>query len=109
MKIELSKYRLPVGFGYVLTDKLEKKVALQNNEYSSVCRKLADSIEMFTLHPDKASVDAVAIKFLLKYPNAVFRKVEPEDTKVIQKFNCKIKSFANIFTYLEISCMETSS
>jgi hypothetical protein len=79
----MRKYRLPEGFGYFVTHKLDNKIPLHANEYSGVCRKLADSIELFSLHPERDSVENVVLKFILKYPNTVLNEIEPGQTKVL--------------------------
>jgi hypothetical protein len=79
----VQKYRLPEGLGYLVTHKLDNKIPLHANEYSGVCRKLADSIELFSLHPERDSVENVVLKFILKYPNTVLNEIEPGQTKVL--------------------------
>ena len=43
--IDSSKYQLPRSFGLVLKKKLKNKSALTEDDYSDLCRRLADSIE----------------------------------------------------------------
>lgn len=72
--IDTAKFKLPTHFGS-LNEKIKSlDETLKKNEYSSVCRALARSIEKQTIHPHPDSIRHVVGLFLAKYESLVLKK-----------------------------------
>ena len=71
--IDTRKYRLPTRFGMKIDEKMERKIPLESNEISAVCREVARSIEhqCKTVHPHAQSITFIVNKLLVKYPSLV--------------------------------------
>lgn len=83
--IDTSKYQLPNFFGTKIDYKIEKKIPLESNEISSLCRELARSIEhqFKTVHPHSQSINYVVNKLLMKYPSLIIDELMGNETNVI--------------------------
>jgi len=79
----MSKFKLPTCYGFTRDKKLKNNSAsLDNNDYNSICRILAKSIEEFTIHPHPKSICLVVDKFVAKYPVVIIDQENQTPTLV---------------------------
>ncbi|KZR98141.1 Uncharacterized protein APZ42_006573 [Daphnia magna] len=89
-RLDTKRYKVPSFFGTDLTEKMKNaKTLLSENEYKAVYRKLADSIEIQTLHPHPDSIRFVVDTTLARFQNHILDKKEQTATNAI--FYSKLK------------------
>ena len=71
---KFSYVRIPVGeielpyFKATIADKLEKKIHLDKDDFSFICRQIAQRIEQITVHPHPEVMRTFAEKFIKAFP-----------------------------------------
>lgn len=84
--LDMTNFKLPNHFGFTIDNKLKKSSAsFDNNDYNSICRILANSIEEFTIHPDPNSIRFLVGQLIGKYPAIVIDEENKVTTLVSEK------------------------
>lgn len=83
VRVDLSKFKLPTFFGYAIDQKLLNKKPIDHKDYSAICRVLAQSIEMHTMHPHMDSTRLIVQKLFDRFPSLILSSEADFDSCVI--------------------------
>ena len=75
-KLDFKKWKMPTGFGTTINKQLQCGKALTNDQLSSICRRVANSIEEVSLCPCPESLRAVVNNLFAIFPSTM---VDPDD------------------------------
>jgi hypothetical protein len=75
--LNMKEFKPPNCYGFTIDNKLKNiSASLDNNDYNSICRILAKSIEELTIHPDPNSIRLVVDQLIAKYPAIIIDKAK---------------------------------